>query len=139
MFDKTVQYAYKLLKIIHKAKYSAMSCDVLAEMSTKSGMKSTSIIYVFLVVVVVSLPHQSPRCGVSRFRSDQSMTTPLSVWSASISHLLVKLPLWWRSDQCRQCYSDFLLQCAGDVFLKKVWWKLITPIFHNKHKSASST
>ena len=38
-----------------------------------------------MVVVVVSSPHQSPRCGVSRFWSAQSMTIPLSVWSASIS------------------------------------------------------
>ena len=36
-------------------------------------------------VVVVSSPHQSPRCGVSRFRSAQSITIPLSVWSVSIS------------------------------------------------------
>ena len=36
-------------------------------------------------VVVVSAPHQSPRCGVSRFRSAQSITIPLSVWSATIS------------------------------------------------------
>ena len=32
-----------------------------------------------LQVVVVSSPHQSPRCGVSRFRSAQSITIPLSV------------------------------------------------------------
>ena len=36
-------------------------------------------------VVVVSSCHQSPRCGVSRFRSAKSITIPLSVWSASIS------------------------------------------------------
>ena len=29
--------------------------------------------------------------------------------------LLVKLPFWWRSGRCRQCYSDFLPQCAGDI------------------------
>ena len=29
--------------------------------------------------------------------------------------LLVKLPFWWRSSRCRQCCSDFLLQCAGDI------------------------
>ena len=39
----------------------------------------------WLVVDVVSSPHQSPRCGVSRFRSALSITIPLSVWSASIS------------------------------------------------------
>ena len=37
------------------------------------------------VVVVVSSPHQSPRSGVSRFRSAQSIAIPLSVLSASIS------------------------------------------------------
>ena len=35
--------------------------------------------------VVISSPHQLPRCGVSRFRSAQSITIPLSVWFASIS------------------------------------------------------
>ena len=44
------------------------------------------------VVVVVSSPHQWPRCGVSRFRSAQSIAIPLSVWSASISpaHIIRK-------------------------------------------------
>ena len=28
---------------------------------------------------------------------------------------LVTSPFWWRSGQCRQCCSDFLLQCAGDI------------------------
>ena len=36
-------------------------------------------------IAVVSSPHQSPRCGASRFRSAQSITIPLSVLSASIS------------------------------------------------------
>ena len=36
-------------------------------------------------VVVASTPHQSPRFCVSRFLSAQSITIPLSVWSASIS------------------------------------------------------
>ena len=35
-----------------------------------------------VVVVVVSSPHQSPRCGVSWFCSAHSITIPLSVWSA---------------------------------------------------------
>ena len=35
--------------------------------------------------LVVSSPHQSPGCGDSRFRSVQSMTIPLYVWSASTS------------------------------------------------------
>ena len=38
-----------------------------------------------VVVVAASPPHQSPRCGASRFRSALSITIPLSVWSASIS------------------------------------------------------
>ena len=25
------------------------------------------------------------------------------------------IAFWWRSGQCRQCCSDFLLQCAGDI------------------------
>ena len=41
--------------------------------------------YEAVVVVVVSSLHQSPRCGVLRLRSAQSITIPLSVWSASIS------------------------------------------------------
>ena len=43
------------------------------------------VILTVVVAVAVSSPHQSPRCGVSRFRSAQSITIPLSVWSASIS------------------------------------------------------
>ena len=42
-------------------------------------------VIVLVVVVVVSSPHKSPRRGVLRFRSTQSMTIPLLVWSASIS------------------------------------------------------
>ena len=38
-----------------------------------------------VVVIVASSPHQSPWCGVSRFRSALSITIPLSVRSASIS------------------------------------------------------
>ena len=37
-----------------------------------------------MIVVVVCSPHQSPRCDVSRFGSAQSITIPLSVWSASL-------------------------------------------------------
>ena len=37
------------------------------------------------VDAVVSTPHRSPRCGVSRFRSVQSIAIPQSVWRASIS------------------------------------------------------
>ena len=40
------------------------------------------------MVVVVNSPHQSPRCGVSRFRSVQSMTIALPVWSVLISPAL---------------------------------------------------
>ena len=43
------------------------------------------VILAIVVVVVDSSPHPSPRCGVSRFRSAQSIAIPLSVWSASIS------------------------------------------------------
>ena len=25
------------------------------------------------------------------------------------------IAFWWRSGRCRQCYTDFLLQCAGDI------------------------
>ena len=39
----------------------------------------------------------------------------LSAAMTSELSLLVKSPFWWRSGQCRQCYTDFLLQCAGDV------------------------
>ena len=44
-----------------------------------------SEISTFIVVAVVSSPHQSPRCGVSRFRSALTIKIPLSVWSASTS------------------------------------------------------
>ena len=44
------------------------------------------------VVVVVSSPQESPRCGVSCIRSALSITIPLSVWSASIS------PEHWRRE-----------------------------------------
>ena len=36
-------------------------------------------VWLVIVFVVVSSPHQSPRCGVSRFRSALSVTIPLSV------------------------------------------------------------
>ena len=49
----------------------------------RSMMQNES--YFCILVVVVSSPHQSPRCGVSRFRSALSIAIPLSVWSASIS------------------------------------------------------
>ena len=26
-----------------------------------------------------------------------------------------QIAFWWRSGRCRQCYSDFQLQCAGDI------------------------
>ena len=42
-------------------------------------------VWLVIVFVVVCSPHQSPRCGVSRFRSALSVTIPLSVWSTSIS------------------------------------------------------
>ena len=29
--------------------------------------------------------------------------------------LLIKSSFWWRSGRCRQCYSDFLLQCDSDI------------------------
>ena len=48
-------------------------------------MFHSHIVVCMHVIVVVSSPHQSPRCGVSRFRSAQSIAIPLSVWSASIS------------------------------------------------------
>ena len=48
-------------------------------------MKIKCILYVVVVIVVVSSPHQSPRGGVSLFRSAQSIAIQLSVWSASIS------------------------------------------------------
>ena len=39
--------------------------------------------YFYIGHVVVSSSHQSPSLGVSRFRSAQSITILLSVWSAS--------------------------------------------------------
>ena len=41
--------------------------------------------FLFAFVVVVSSPHHSPRGGVLRFRSAQSIAIPLSVWPALIS------------------------------------------------------
>ena len=39
----------------------------------------------------------------------------VSAAKTSTLSLLVKSPFWWLSGRCRQCYSDFLLQCAGDI------------------------
>ena len=39
----------------------------------------------------------------------------LSAAKTSELSLLFKLPSWWRSGRCRQCNSDFLLQCAGEI------------------------
>ena len=50
---------------------------------------------------------------VASSRPDHLAT--LSAAITSEPSLLVKLPFWWRSGRCRQCYSDFLLQCAGDI------------------------
>ena len=53
-------------------------------------------------IVVVSSPHQSPRCGVSRFLSAQSTTIPLSVWSASISPAHWSRKSTWRVEKVRK-------------------------------------
>ena len=47
-----------------------------------------------------------------------SRTDHLATLSAARSlelSLLVKSTIWWWSGRCRQYYSDFLLQCAGDI------------------------
>ena len=46
-------------------------------------MKKMANKFTCVVVVVVSTSHQSPRRGVSRFRSAQSIAILLSVWPAS--------------------------------------------------------
>ena len=48
-------------------------------------LKTDSMEY---LVVGVGSPHQSPRCGVSRFRSAQSIAIPLSVVSFDIAGTL---------------------------------------------------
>ena len=50
---------------------------------------ATSVYIVNLVVVVVvSSPHQSPTCDVSRFRSALSITIPILVWSFLIVNVV---------------------------------------------------
>ena len=53
------------------------------------------------------------RMEVAASRADHLPT--LSAAKTSELSLLVKSPSWWLSGRCRQCYSDFLLQCAGDI------------------------
>ena len=53
-----------------------------------SHILSRAAVALVATVVVVSLPHQSPRCGASRFRLAQSIAIPLSVWSVSLSPAL---------------------------------------------------
>ena len=50
---------------------------------------------------------------VASLRSDHMPTR--SAAKTSEHSLLIKSPSWWRSGRCRQCYSDFLLQCDGDI------------------------
>ena len=60
-------------------------------------------------VVVVSSPHQSPRCGVSRLRSAQSIAIPLSVRSASIA------PAHWSTKSELHCRHRPLSHQKGDL------------------------
>ena len=53
------------------------------------------------------------RMDVAPSRPDH-LPTPSSAKTSELP-LLVKSPFWWRSGRCRQCYSDVLLQCAGDI------------------------
>ena len=39
----------------------------------------------------------------------------LKAAKASKLYLLVKSPFWWRSGRCPQYYTDFLLQCDGNI------------------------
>ena len=39
----------------------------------------------------------------------------LSAAKTSKLSLLAKSPFWWRSGRCLQCYTDFMLRCAGDL------------------------
>ena len=39
----------------------------------------------------------------------------LSAAQTSELPLLVETHFWWLNGRCRQCCSDFLLQCAGDI------------------------
>ena len=47
-------------------------------------LHATPPLTMVVAVVVVSSPHQSPRCGASLFRSAQSIAILLSVWTASM-------------------------------------------------------
>ena len=53
--------------------------------STNASTTVSMQCYQSFPVVVLRSPHQSPRCGLSRFWSAQSITIPVSVWSASTS------------------------------------------------------
>ena len=60
--------------------------------------------------------HHTPhwiRMEVASSRLDHPPT--LSAAKTSELSLLVKSLFWWLSGRCRQCYSDFLLQCAADI------------------------
>ena len=59
--------------------------DVVKAILSLKDNKTASPDNIPVEVVVVSSPHQSPRCGESWFRSALSITIPLSVCPASIS------------------------------------------------------
>ena len=50
---------------------------------------------------------------VASLRPDHLPT--LSADKTSTLSLLIKSTFCWRNGRCRQCYTDFLLQCAGDI------------------------
>ena len=57
--------------------------------------------------------YEVPRMEVASLRPDHLPT--LSAAKTSTLSLLVKSPFYWWSSRCRQCYSDILLQYAGDI------------------------
>ena len=63
-----------------------MDYELSEEFQSNLGIHQESVLSSnHFAVVVVSSPHYSPRCGVTRFRLAQSITIQLSVWLALIS------------------------------------------------------
>ena len=67
-----------------------------------------------IAVAKASMHHDlAIQMEVASLRPDLLPT--LTAAKTFVHSLLVKSPFWWRCGPCRQWYSDFLLQCAGDI------------------------
>ena len=85
---------------------------------TMSIIKMTMNMMVINIIIMTTMTNMmmmmmTIRKEVASSRLDCLPT--LSAAKTSKLSLLVKSHFWRRSGRCRQCCSDFLLQCSGDI------------------------